>query len=835
MSPRFSGWLGVVVWGWLAAAHAREVAGQTLCGFEPGFGGGVLLGTGSFPPSAAYSFDPDGDGPQGELLVLGSSDTPFPKVSGVPLIAPVFFDGQRWSSPAGAVAGHVWAIVYGDEDGSGPLPPALFVGGELSGAGGVPVSNIARWDGQAWSDVGGGVKAAGYAGVSSFCFFDPDEAGPQPARLFVGGVFDSAGGVPARNIAMWDGNAWQAIGDIDGPQAITGPMTPFDADGDGPDAPVLAITGNFTSAGGLAASSVAFWREGKWSVPGVELKTQSGGHPHILEAAVYDPDGPGPLTPQLAVLPLTGTLVAPGSNEVSLGRVALWDGTTWLPTAPAPKSSAGQMGMAVFDPDGEQPGPPVLAISGRFLTPASEVSTLAFWTEQGWELQGVAPTTQQYLTKTQRLFVSRVGRKPGAPPALLAFGTTTYAGEIARWEGDHWGILGNGVQYPPTAMTEFDRDGPGGEPSQLVTIGIFNVAGAAVVSGVAGWNGQSWLPLGQDLEGPPTALAAGPFDPASRNRLLACAFGSYYALVRAWDGASWTTLAPSPEARFYGAVESLVVFDEDGNGPKAPALYAGGAFTRIGGPTETTALRVARWDGVKWAQVGAGIGSAEAPPGQEYSVRRLVEFDPDGDGPALPLLAAGGAFDKAGSAIANGLAAWNGTEWLPVGPPDSKHAINALAVFDFDGPGGGAPALVAGGGIIPFSGGKMSRVGYWRNGEWVTMDTGLGSGSVRALATFDQDGAGPAPTELYIGGTFAPVGAAGSLGFARWSGDAWVAVGDTDTEGEPYVTCLAPVYGAADGVPALYLGGYFHSVHGVSSQYIAKWRCADAGASRGGN
>jgi hypothetical protein len=32
-------------------------------------------------------------------------------------------------------------------------------------------------------------------------------------KLYVGGAFDSAGGKPAMNIAVWDGNSWSAVGE----------------------------------------------------------------------------------------------------------------------------------------------------------------------------------------------------------------------------------------------------------------------------------------------------------------------------------------------------------------------------------------------------------------------------------------------------------------------------------------------------------------------------------------------------------------------------------------------------------------------------------------------
>ena len=92
------------------------------------------------------------------------------------------------------------------DDGNGS---ELYVGGNFPDAGGVPGTGfIARWDGSAWSAVGGGVNSAVYA----LTVFDTDGAGPNPSALFVGGEFNTAGGVTVNRVARWDGSTWSAVG-----------------------------------------------------------------------------------------------------------------------------------------------------------------------------------------------------------------------------------------------------------------------------------------------------------------------------------------------------------------------------------------------------------------------------------------------------------------------------------------------------------------------------------------------------------------------------------------------------------------------------------------------
>src|SRR5690606_18689826 len=59
--------------------------------------------------------------------------------------------GDKWIEVGGGVVGRCHVLTVYD-DGRGP---ALYVGGAISEAGGRPVSNIARWNGDAWSDVDG--------------------------------------------------------------------------------------------------------------------------------------------------------------------------------------------------------------------------------------------------------------------------------------------------------------------------------------------------------------------------------------------------------------------------------------------------------------------------------------------------------------------------------------------------------------------------------------------------------------------------------------------------------------------------------------------------------
>lgn len=251
-------------------------------------------------------YDPDGSGPSPAALYVGgslgtiggvasavarwngTSWTGYPSPGGTPLALKVadvgngpevFAGGRFYGNPNPAIQsiarwnGASWAPVgegpfTGDgfvqtlaafDDGSGP---AIYAGGRLGSAGTVSLGSIGRWNGVAWSDVGGGVGGALPHGVQwfhvySLCSFDDDGPGPRRPALFVGGDFIAAGAqqIPTQCIARWDGQTWSALGSGAAPIVLA--MTGFD-DG-GVIGPALMVGGSFTQAGGLAPSQIARW------------------------------------------------------------------------------------------------------------------------------------------------------------------------------------------------------------------------------------------------------------------------------------------------------------------------------------------------------------------------------------------------------------------------------------------------------------------------------------------------------------------------------------------------------------------------------------------------
>ena len=76
----------------------------------------------------------------------------------------------------------------------------LYVGGDFDTAGGVEAKNVAKWDGHRWIPLSSGMNAA----VNSLCF-DKD------GNLYAGGDFVVASGDFALFVAKWDGTEWSTV------------------------------------------------------------------------------------------------------------------------------------------------------------------------------------------------------------------------------------------------------------------------------------------------------------------------------------------------------------------------------------------------------------------------------------------------------------------------------------------------------------------------------------------------------------------------------------------------------------------------------------------------
>ncbi len=757
-------WANRSLASWMVAVLLMASSAVAAPGSEPdGCEAGWIPTFGDAPGTdgavaALVSFD-DGSGHGSSVFVGGT----FTVAGGHDAPHVARWDGQHWSPVGTGLNGPVAALaVFDDGSGNGP---ALYAAGAFTQAGTVEAKYIAKWNGAAWTAVGGGLD-----GPASALLVDPSAAF-EPG-LVVGGQFLHAGGVSAPHIARWQASGWSTLGS--GMDAEVSALAAFD---DRRGGAMLHAGGSFTSAGGQQAFGIARWDGSAWSPLSIGLLFGS-----VKSLAAYD-DGSG------AVLIAGGNFLYADYRVAK--SVAKWDGSTWSPLASGLNGVVSSLASIDFGA-----GPELLA-GGTF----GGGSHLARWSGASWQLMTSSQGPDGHVGAL------RVLQDRGATqPVLLAGGSFANAGgtpvgSIARWDGQEWSPLGSGLNNEVFAATSYD-DGRGGGPA-LYLGGAFTVAGGSVANHVVRWDGASWSPLGSGTDGLVTALTV--FDDGTGHpRLIAAGYfgtagGPGFAHLAAWDGASWSPLGAGTN----DTVHALAVFD-DGSGP---ALYAGGSFTTAGG---APAKSIARWDGTAWSPVGRGLGPIV------WSLAALPA------GPwGKPLLVAGGSFTSVGGVPMSHLAAWDGSTWSPLGE-GVDGTVYALQAFD-DGSG---PALVAGGEFSTAGGLPASAVARWDGAAWTSLGLGVGvadgNAPVRTLLAYPNwiDGR-PA---LYAGGLFTTAGGQPAHHVAIWNGSAWSGLGD-GVEG--YVRCLAGERDSASGAVAIIAGGPLTSSDGDVN--VARWQgCSTA-------
>jgi hypothetical protein len=116
-----------------------------------------------------------------------------------------------------------------------------FAGPFVTNAGGVTVSQIARWNGANWTDVGGGVIGKGAINALA----------SVGTNLYAGGTFTNLGGITVSRIAKWDGTTWLPLG-----SGVSSTVSALYASGSD-----LFAGGNFRLAGNKPSYYLGRWND----------------------------------------------------------------------------------------------------------------------------------------------------------------------------------------------------------------------------------------------------------------------------------------------------------------------------------------------------------------------------------------------------------------------------------------------------------------------------------------------------------------------------------------------------------------------------------------------
>ncbi|MCI0629426.1 MAG: hypothetical protein L0Y44_02080 [Phycisphaerales bacterium] len=696
--------------------------------------------------------------------------------------------GSSWvDGPATAVNGvngPIYASLSWDHDNIPATPNWLVVGGEFLHAGGMPAYNIAAWDGARWHAFGTGTDWP----VRALAVYE--------GQLVIGGSFTLADNVSANAIARWTGSTFQSFGSgMSGGVPYTDVSALLVINND------LYAGGDFTHAGGAPAGNVAWWSGAAWSSMGGGLP----GEVNTLQPYVF------------GFVVAGGHFDAPGGDPNE--RVALFDGSSW-------------QGLGGGFPNYAYPPP------YGYLSFNSYVKSL-FWFNGDLHASGkwVRCGDNQWACPPEPGTVLKTLARLDGDVWTDSLDFDVPVGAMANYNGDlivadgvitaltHliWQPLGGGVNGDVHSLSVHNGD--------LYVCGDFTTAGGEngiSTSNIARWNGSAWSQIVPEVSVramaslPSTAslVAGGNFNWGwgtlnyialyNDENLSDIGSGALNGTVHA-AVVNGSQLIIGGEFVFPGSGHELVnrIAQLDFVGDWAPmgdgfndtvyaltshngSIYAAGAFTASGG---TTIDRIARWQN----DFPTGTWQPLADGGLNGPVYALASHG--------GFLFAGGTFTNAGGSAAAYVAKWNGSNWSKLGAAQQQgDQLNA------NGPGSGVYALASYNNVLRIGGrflysnelvSATNLIGW--NGGFCC--GGGANDTIRALALHNGS--------LYVGGDFGLIGGLFATGIASWnSTDGWQPLGSGVT---------GSVHAMQSYNGRLHVGGTFTFAGGLNSPYWAIW------------
>jgi len=559
-------------------------AGGSMCTGSCGvsrFNGTTWSGlSNGIPNGRAYALITHDDGSGSALFaagnMLGAGLTAMNTPAGARHIAR--WNGSNWNALGTGREAPVYAFALHDQ-GQG-MGPDLQVGGDFVG----PSGGVASWNGSTFSALGLGLGQGGVRAILSF-----DDGTQSNRSVFVGGLFNQAGGLSAPGIARWNGTSWSSL--AGGMNGSVHALASFD-DNLGGD-PWLFAGGNFTTAGGVPASGIARWTGSSWVALG------SGLNNAVRALAVYN-DGSGP------ALYVGGSFTTAGGAPAN--NIAKWNGTAWSAVGTGVNGTV--RALTVHD-DGSGPA---LYAGGLFSTAGGLTAPLiARWVGTWSALSGGGVTGEVRA-------LASYDDGTGSGRALYVGGWIPAAGSlgvsgIACWRGGVWSSLGAGVQDSSVEALQTYDDGLG--LGECLYVGGFFAVSSGGDSYLARW--------GRCASACTATLSAGSvmWLPQCQNLFSESLFVTTTGVV---TNSSWTLTTPPDFPSNDGWSASVAPA-----GPQLGTLTFAVTDTSVSGSYDV----VVRWDGVcngipvTASQIVTLTLANACPPGVPYCFG-------DGSGTACP-------------------------------------------------------------------------------------------------------------------------------------------------------------------------------------------------------
>ena len=570
----------------------------------------------------------------------------------------------------------------------------LYVGGDFYAVNGnmANTSRLARWDGSAWSSVGGGV-------VNDPVFALLLHAG----ELYVGGLFTLPGNQIARyTIAT---STWsQLTGNVVFNQAIK------DIAWD-PINNTIVVGGNFTTP----ELYVARYQDTDLGDPWKTAVTSSSAVNNQVTALAFDVAGRlyigGDFT-----LPFPALFKVPANSTVaeSIGTVQAMTVTRDLSLESSNQLYAVgtfgvlkliyNSGVPSLSSVGDRPQGDLrtmmwldaqkLLVGGIFETNSThskKMKNLALWDGVGWSAMGFSKSVDDWIKAINvdtssgpscsadlpcldiggwfgfagDVLASKIARYEtasgkfsafnGGPPGGSEVNTILRDGSqmlfaggsfssptpgFSQWFNGAWKTTNDWLITSPISVLTWGLDG------DILGGGMLETAGGQAVSRLFGWSRSSspnvWKSFGAGFNDTVTSIAV---DHKRRKIYVGGQFSTPQSFVAMYDDSlgQWSSLGSG----LNGTVMSLAL-DSSGS------LYAGGHFTMSGA---TTVNRLAKWNGQAWSRVGSHATNI----GMDGWVGALAIDSKDN-------LYAGGEFFSVDGVAAHKVAKWDGTHWSSLGP-----------------------------------------------------------------------------------------------------------------------------------------------------------------------
>lgn len=523
------------------------------------------------------------------------------------------------------------------EDGRPPTPPDprvyavaqdtqnnLYFGGAFTHINGLPINNLAKWDGTNWSAVGsglnqvnalvalpnglvfaGGVDTLGYIhnGVwhpfsfgGSVYTIEADNLG----QIYIGGVLGVINGEPMTLVAQWNGVTWTNM-NWGFPDFGSGGVSSLEV---GNQNRVYAA-GELLTAVGQPLRHAAVWDGTSWDTLG-ELTGQG------INGA-FDVNAWSVAIEDLATT-AEGEIYAGGyfqaAGDETAYAIAKWDGTDWSPLG-------GGIGCHISCRYGYKYGlveAMDVALSGNLYVAGSFTAAgniparnVARWDGTAWSAVGDTSFFLYYDFPTS-LAVDHNEH------VYVPVSVGENLDEVKKWNGSTWSTLGPAVQHVITLST--DKNGT-----------VYRVIIQDEAKIVSYWNGSEWVQVGSEVPGYVGQILFGEDNTLYLIGGFAAESNRLYSAM-SFDGTNWVPFGASQLESSGGATAG--VFDEAG------VLYVVGASSG----------KTARWDGVSWSSLGTGLTALSVLEANSLAL------DHQGN------LFIGGQFTKAGPHHARHIAVW---------------------------------------------------------------------------------------------------------------------------------------------------------------------------------